>query len=340
VEQTFRLVLPLFLISLGQKKPKYPHLLPNASKVELCDFRSRSYPLTIDELLQRVHLSLESTEGRMIRGVYEASIRSDNLSLSFRQLILKGPPGTGKTLIAQYLAELLARKPENLVQVQFHPSYAYEDFVGGIRPVRSLSGESHSFRFESGVFKRLCDRALLQPHENFVMVIDEINRGNVSAIFGELLWALEYRDQSLTLPFTENGQSIHFCVPKNVFVIGTMNSADRSIALMDYAFRRRFKFISIGPNVDVLDQLLGNMDEQWKGKVKQIFQLLNKKLAEVNPDLCIGHSYFRPWPGVEFTSETLEMIWELSILPLITEYFYAEACSDQFSLKTLRRELD
>jgi hypothetical protein len=109
---------------------------------------------------------------------------------------------------------------------------------------------------------------------------------------------------------------------------------------MDYAFRRRFKFISIGPNVDVLDQLLGNMDEQWKGKVKQIFQLLNKKLAEVNPDLCIGHSYFRPWPGVEFTSETLEMIWELSILPLITEYFYAEACSDQFSLKTLRRELD
>jgi hypothetical protein len=109
---------------------------------------------------------------------------------------------------------------------------------------------------------------------------------------------------------------------------------------MDYAFRRRFKFIQVLPKVEVLDELLGDAEPGLKKKVKRLFVHLNQKLAEINPDLCLGHSYFRSWPGEKFTAETLAKVWELSIQPLIQEYFYSEARVAQFSLKTLLNEIE
>ena len=347
IEETFKLVFPFFsgaISGMENLPPRTPARQLFLAKEELSlslphqEIPNR-IPKTIEDLFNQVHLDSQSSEAQLIRSVYRASLQPVSQAQAFRQIIFCGPPGTGKTLTASLMGSLLAGTMENLERVQFHPSFSYEDFVGGVRPVFLASGKSQVFRFEPGVFKRLCDRAQMKPNENFVILIDEINRGNVPAIFGELMWALEYRGQPVALPFSEAGRSIQLTVPPNVFVLGTMNTADRSIALMDFALRRRFKFISIQPRVEVLDEFLQGADEGLKAKVKRLFLLLNGKLSEVNPDFCVGHSYFQPWPGETFTQDTLERIWELMIMPLIQEYFYTESRAKNYSLKILTREL-
>ena len=164
-----------------------------------------------------------------------------------KQLVFYGPPGTGKTYIARKLAAAFTGDPTRVELVQFHPSYAYEDFVEGYRPRQGVKEGAVPFRLVEGPLKRLAGRATNDPDRNYVLVIDEINRGNLPAIFGELFFLLEYRDALVNLQYG-GGDGGGFALPANLHVIGTMNTADRSIALFDAALRRRFFFLPFFPD--------------------------------------------------------------------------------------------
>ena len=157
------------------------------------------------------------------------------------QVILYGPPGTGKTYLARQLAMHLT-EPHAVQLVQFHPSYTYEDFFEGFRPKSTLDGRLE-FELRPGAFRSLAEEAREHPSTAYILIIDEINRGNLAKIFGELYFLLEYRDQRIRLQYSQED----FTLPDNLYVIGTMNTADRSIALVDAAMRRQFAFVEMHP---------------------------------------------------------------------------------------------
>lgn len=254
----------------------------------------------------------------------------DSLLQDKRQLIFDGPPGTGKTFVALKYAEYLTQEGGKYQTVQFHPSYGYEDFVEGLRPT-SESGQL-TYRVEDGVFKRLCEEARLHSlSSRYVLVIDEINRGNLPRIFGELLFLLERRDQTAFLPYSK----MSFSIPGNVFLLGTMNTADRSIALLDLAVRRRFHFVRLEPSTDVLQRWL-----QAKSKplwVRDVLYRLNAALVDrgVGEERLIGHAHFM---SAQLDDDHLETIWKHSITPLLEEYFFAKPeVLREFSLERFQR---
>ncbi len=168
-----------------------------------------------------------------------------------RQLILQGVPGTGKTHVARCLARLLTDgRPEAVRLVQFHPAYSYEEFVEGIkaRTVEVNGRHEVSYPVEEGLLCAFAAQAEREPAAAHVLIIDEINRGNLPRVFGELLYLLEYREQSVRLPYSRR----EFRLPRNLYLLGTMNAADRSVALIDQALRRRFSFLEMPPSADVL----------------------------------------------------------------------------------------
>jgi len=233
-----------------------------------------------------------------------------------RQIILYGPPGTGKTFVAQKLARLLTGlrepPPERMEIIQFHPSYSYEDFIEGIRPQSKEAGDGRfvvDYPIQPGVFRRFCEQAkgIDGP---CVFIIDEINRGNIPRIFGELMFSLEYRDREVTLPYSGE----RFRIPENVYLIGTMNTADRSIALVDFALRRRFHFFRFNADPDLLDRWLAKNPVQVT-YLSKLYHELTKAIDD--PDFAIGHSHFMK-PGL--TEEQLERIWRHSIEPYLEEY--------------------
>jgi hypothetical protein len=180
----------------------------------------------------------------------EADIREiEELLLERRQVIFEGPPGSGKTYIADLFARWFVGLPlggpvsDRLELIQFHQAYGYEDFVQGIRPETDTDGHLR-YRVRDGIFKRLCELAATDPDHRYVLIIDEINRGNTARIFGELLLLLEYRDRHARLPYAspDAGDEAYLSIPSNLYLIGTMNSTDRSLAQVDYALRRRFFF--------------------------------------------------------------------------------------------------
>lgn len=239
-----------------------------------------------------------------------------------RQIIFYGPPGTGKTYIARKLAADLVG-PEQVKLVQFHPAYTYEDFFEGYRPAPGATEGTISFELKAGPLRQLVNRAREHPDQAFVLIIDEINRANLAKVFGELYFLLEYRDQAVDLLYSADEEG--FTLPKNLYVIGTMNTADRSIALIDAAMRRRFAFVELTPDTEPTKSVLAKWStEHSLGDVAAtLLTKLNHRIED--PDFRIGPSYFMTSTAPDaHSTERLERIWRTSILPLLQEHHYGE----------------
>ena len=234
-----------------------------------------------------------------------------------RQVIFQGPPGTGKTRVALELAECLAGASERVNVVQLHPSYAYEDFVQGYRP--TLKKGRPTFKLKSGPLLSVAERARTEPDDIMhFLVIDEINRGNVAKVFGELYFLLEYREREVDLQYSDDPDK-KFRLPKNLYIIGTMNTADRSIALVDLALRRRFHFVDFHPDEWPIKDLL----RSWLAKnrppemawIADVVDSANEQLHD-DPHAAIGPSHFL---RKNLSEADVERIWKHSVLPYIEE---------------------
>jgi 5-methylcytosine-specific restriction protein B len=223
--------------------------------------------------------------------------------------------------------------------VQFHPSYAYEDFFEGYRPAETASGQA-TFTLQPGPLRDLASEARKEENRAapFVLVIDEMNRANLAKVFGELYFLLENRNESIRLQYHPNEA---FRLPRNLFVIGTMNTADRSIALVDAALRRRFAFVELHPDDEpvrgVLASFLGSNHRDGDDRVA-LLTALNAAIEDQDRDLRIGPSYLMR-PDAE-TPGGLERIWKYDLLPLLEEHYYGRLTRAQvherFGLATLR----
>jgi 5-methylcytosine-specific restriction protein B len=249
-----------------------------------------------------------------------------------QQIILYGPPGTGKTHLAQAIAEHVAQG--NVRLVQFHPSYTYEDFFEGYRPV--LDEGKASFDLVDGPFKRLAQDARDNPEQAFVLIIDEINRANLAKVFGELYFLLEYRDVPVTTQYSKDEP---FKLPKNVYLIGTMNTADRSIALVDAALRRRFAFRRLAPDSEPIAGLLRTWlkEHGLTSHAADLLDALNARLQDA--DRAIGPSYLMD-ELIDAPGE-LELLWSTEILPLLEDQLYGSGqdIPGTFGLDALRKTL-
>ncbi|QDO45805.1 DUF4357 domain-containing protein [Streptomyces sp. RLB3-17] len=254
-----------------------------------------------------------------------------------RQLVLYGPPGTGKTYLALKLAEFLGGGPEQVKLVQFHPSYAYEDFFEGFRPKEDPQTREVAFRLTAGPLRELADLASREGNRHIphFLIIDEINRANLAKVFGELYFLLEYRNKSVRLTYSGDD----FALPPNLFVIGTMNTADRSIALVDAAMRRRFAFVELSPRTEPTSGLLRRWlhAQDRDGEPADLLDALNSRIDE--PDFRIGPSYLMK-KGV-YRDGGLERTWRTKILPLLEEHHYGEGVDieKRYGLAALRAAL-
>ena len=232
-----------------------------------------------------------------------------------RQAIFYGPPGTGKTFIARMLARHLIGGGDGFWElVQFHPAYAYEDFIQGIRPRPTASG-GLEYPVVRGRFLDFCQRAA-QRKGPCVLIIDEINRANLARVFGELMYLLEYRDESIKLAASDQG----FRIPRNVYLIGTMNTADRSIALVDHALRRRFAFIKLEPKYSVLSAFHQKAGVGFDpAPLVEVLQEVNRQIGD--PHYAIGISFFLR----DALAGNLEDIWRTEIQPYLEEYFFDQS---------------
>ena len=251
--------------------------------------------------------------------------------------ILYGPPGTGKTYNSVFYSVGIIEKNESIFKLKnddkvfkkfkeykdknlikfitFHQSYGYEDFIEGIRPYLKEESKDLKYILHSGIFKDMCKRAKNDKENNYVLVIDEINRGNISKIFGELISLIESskregekEEMEVILPYSKE----KFTIPKNLYIIGTMNTADRSIALLDIALRRRFNFMEIMPEYSILKEV-------EDVKIDLLLSSINEKIEFLlDREHTIGHSYFLNIS----TFEELVKVFKNSIIPLLQEYFY------------------
>jgi hypothetical protein len=237
------------------------------------------------------------------------------LTGTMRQGVFYGPPGTGKTFVATALAGHLATSPEHVEVVQFHPAYSYEDFIEGLRPTTATDTGMLEYAVRPGLFQQLCNRARTAGRDTFVLIIDEMNRADVAAVFGELLLLLEYRgDRSVILPYSQR----RFTIPRNVIVLGTMNTADRSLALVDFALRRRFNAFPLGPSRDVLGGWATAHPDVDADLLLALFDLIQGRVGNNHP-VAPGHSY---WMVDDADPATVERIWAYQVRPYLAEHWF------------------
>ncbi len=251
-----------------------------------------------------------------------------------KQIILYGPPGTGKTYLASKLARHLTE--DGAVKlVQFHPSYTYEDFFEGFRPEPGGSG-TLTFTLRAGPFRDFAEVAADNPTTAYILIIDEINRANLAKVFGELYFLLEYRDESISLQYSPDKE---FTLPQNLFIIGTMNAADRSIARIDTAMRRRFAFVGLDPRIPPVEGLLSRwLDEHHlPSEAALLLDELNRRIAD--SDAAIGPSYLMD-ERIYRRADGLGRVWQYSIMPLLEDLFYGQRDLEElYGLPSLRKAI-
>jgi hypothetical protein len=288
-------------------------------------------PFTVDDALRDVFLAREEFE-RLL-----ASLRRR------KNLILQGSPGVGKSFLARRLAYALigAKAPDQVQMVQFHQSYAYEDFIQGWRP----AGDG-GFERRNGVFYEFCRRAQARLDQPHVFVIDEINRGNLSKVFGELMLLIESdkRGPEFAIPLTySESVTDTFYVPENVYVLGLMNTADRSLAMVDYALRRRFAFATLEPGFGspaFRAALMGQgVDPATIDRIINRVGQVNRRIIEdhknLGPGFAIGHSYFCPTRPVPDPAAWYEAVVREELHPLLEEYWFDDAKSVEQCMRVL-----
>lgn len=305
----------------------------NESKEEL--------KIAYEKELNKILETLEKLNSEKINSIIdEKEENSIHIKKDFNfplNTILYGPPGTGKTYNSVFYSVGIIEKNESIFKLKnddkvfkkfkeykdknlikfitFHQSYGYEDFIEGIRPHLKEESKDLKYILHSGIFKDMCKRAKNDKENNYVLVIDEINRGNISKIFGELISLIESskregkkEEMEVILPYSKE----KFTIPKNLYIIGTMNTADRSIALLDIALRRRFNFMEIMPEYSILKEVEDI-------KVNLLLSSINEKIEFLlDREHTIGHSYFLNIS----TFEELVKVFKNSIIPLLQEYFY------------------
>lgn len=296
------------------------------SVLEALDEKATALPdqLTLPDATAELAVRLHVTEGWVQEVV--------DLLRDRPQLIFYGPPGTGKTYLARKIAEHLTGDPSRVKLVQFHPAYSYEDFFEGYRPT-----DTGTFTLKRGPMRRIVDQARDHPGTPYVLIIDEINRGNLAKVFGELYFLLEYREETVDLMY--GGDDKGFTLPENVFIIGTMNTADRSIALVDAAMRRRFAFLPLHPDEEptsgILRRWLGS--EGHGSQTADLLDALNERIDD--PDFKIGPSYFMR-PAVHAPGG-LERTWRTAILPALEEHHFGDGTDvvARYGLAAIRRAI-
>lgn len=267
------------------------------------------------------------TKENFLEEVFMDTSSYDNLQKLLerkKNIILQGAPGVGKTFAAKRLAySMMGIKDEDRVEmVQFHQNFSYEDFIMGYKPT-----EDGGFKLHPGIFYNFCIKAKNNPAKDYFFIIDEINRGNLSKIFGELLMLIEndYRGTSIKLAYTNED----FTVPKNVYIIGMMNTADRSLAMIDYALRRRFSFYEMEPGFKTegfMRYQQNIVNNELFDKVIEGIMSLNeiiRKDDSLGAGFCIGHSYF--CGQKVFKKEWLENVINYDIVPMLKEYWFDDA---------------
>lgn len=314
IKDALWILFPLFESLCGIKLSTYneysePQMAeePEREYEDDLDFRGDDY--SIDDFLAEVFVSEDEVENML------------NQLERKKNIILQGPPGTGKTFIAKRLAMLHQgnTSKERIEIVQFHQSYAYDDFIQGYRP------SEEGFELRNGVFYDFVMQASSDPNNQYYFIIDEINRGNLSKIFGELLMLIEADKRGERIKLIYNKEP--FRIPTNVFLIGTMNTADRSLAVVDYALRRRFAFIDVNPSFDErLEKFMAlkGVSEKFARRITSKLNDLNTQI-ENDPTLgkgyCIGHSYFCSEMNDSEENWFLDII-RYEIEPLLNEYWF------------------
>jgi 5-methylcytosine-specific restriction protein B len=324
--------------------------LPETEGLQSTVRQINKYPVNLVEIERRLFGLSPETQAQavparvnVLRDLEDIPGRIQAILQRKGQAIVYGPPGTGKTYWASSTARQLAARAafgagfeeldssrksevtgsdstEGLVRTcTFHPAYGYEDFIEGYRPRTNASGQL-SFDLREGIFKRLCNDARKQPHKHFFLVIDEINRGDIPRIFGELITLLEFDKRGTSGHLPVSGE--RFSVPKNIYVIGTMNTADRSIALLDTALRRRFGFIELMPDTDALGAAQVANSIPLGPWLSALNERIRSHVRRDSRNLQIGHAYLMESgrPVTDFTR--FSRILAEDIFPLLEEYCY------------------